>query len=169
MGFTDALGDFTSVSATLANQYPTASVIGASGSPTGETIAQTTHHQVAFTGTLASGAVATFHFRAGLDSTKPGRTPFVWLIDGEDGSIRVESDAPNGSFLHVVHPKLFIKGEEWTAAEPLVDYVGNLGAAWREFARGDEGDYPTFEDAVRVQRVVHAIRRSSDEGRRITL
>lgn len=162
------MGDFASVSATLACQYPTAELVTPTGEPTGETIPQTGAHQIAISATLRSGAVASLHFRAGLDATHAGQTPFVWLIDGAEGSVRLESAAPNGSFLHITHPKVFIKGEEWKA-EGELDIFSNPGSAWGEFAKGPGGQYPTFEDAVRIERVLHAIRRSADEGRRITL
>ena len=166
--FTFALGDFTSVSSTLVSQWPTAPIV-VEGKPTGETVRQTSATQIAFSGTLKSGAVASFHFRAGISSENAGQTPFLWLIDGEEGSLRVESTAPNGSFVHITRPRLFIKGAEWTPAEEPAPYVGNVALAWEEFAKGKQGSYSTFEDAVRVHRVIHAIRRSSDEGRKITL
>lgn len=131
---------------------------------------QTSATQVAFSGTLKSGAVASFHFRAGISKKNEGQTPFLWLIDGEEGSIRVESSDVGGSFVHIARPRLFIKGVEWTPEVEPAPYTGNVALAWEEFAKGSKaGSYSTFEDAARVHRVIHAIRRSSDEGRKITL
>ena len=164
------LGDFTSVSATLATQWPTVPLVAADGTPTGETVRQTGATQIAFSGVLKSGAVASLHFRAGQDGAAPGQTPFVWLIDGETGSLRVESQEGHGSFIHVGHPRVLVKGEEVPfdgPGEPSI--TTNVGRAWEQYAKGDAGHYSTFEDAVRLERIIHAIRRSADEGRRITL
>ena len=105
--------------------------------------------------------------RGGLSVKKPGRVPFEWIIDGEEGTIKLESDS---SFYHVAHPKnVYINGEKWEPEEKLVDLVGNLASAWEEFSRGEEGNYSTFEDAVRVHTLVDAIRRSAREGVRVNV
>ena len=88
----------------------------------------------------------------------------------------MESGEGLGSFIHVGHPKLVVKGETVPFDGPGEPSIGtNVGRAWAEYAKGVDargepvGRYATFEDAVRVERVLHAIRRSADEGRRITL
>lgn len=167
-GFTAVFGDFASVSATLATLFPTAQLVDEQLKPLGETVRRTSEDQVAFTGVLTSGAVVSFHFRAGLSAGTPGRVPFVWIVDGEKGTVKVEGPS---SFYHVVHPEtVLVNGERWTTEEELVDYTGNVAAAWQEIAKGSgEGKYATFEDAVRVHKVVDAIRRSAKEGVRVDL
>lgn len=161
------LGDFASVSATFASLYPEAEIIDNSGKPTGQRVARTNEDQIAFSGTLKSGVVVSFHFRAGLSDAKPGRVPFVWVIDGEESTIKVEGGS---SFYHVLHPKnVFIKGEKWVPEQPLVDFTGNTEAAWGEIAKGKQGDYATFDDAVRVHKVLDAVRRSAHEGIRVNI
>ena len=108
-----------------------------------------------------------FHLRSGLSAAKPGRVPFEWLIDGEDGSIKLEGDS---SFYHVMHPKtVLIKGERWEPSEKPVDVVGNVAAAWAEIAKGESGKVPSFQDAYRVHKVIDAVRRSAREGKRISI
>lgn len=86
------LGEFSSISATTATLYPTATVVDISGKPTGDTCISTVSDHIAFSGKLKSGAVVSVTWRAGYSSTK-GRKQFVWIIDGDDGSICLENDA----------------------------------------------------------------------------
>jgi predicted dehydrogenase len=89
---TYVLGEFSSVSATATIAYPTVTVIDGSGKPTGDIVSPTAADHVAFTGKLKSGAIASVTWRSGYSSTK-GREQFVWIIDGDDGSISLENDA----------------------------------------------------------------------------
>ena len=166
-GLTYLLGDVTSVSATFATIYPKAELLDGKSQPTGKQISRSTEDQVAFSGTLASSAVFSFHLRSGLSATKPGRVPFEWIIDGEEGTIKVEGDSP---FFHVSHPKnVYINGEKWEPDHELVNVTGNLQSAWEEYAKGAEGQYFTFEDAVKVHTIVEAVRRSAKEGVRVNI
>lgn len=165
-GLVQVLGDIASVSATFATLYPDAEIINDNNEPIGKT-QRTGEDQIAFSATLKSGAILSFHFRGGLSATKPGRVPFEWIIDGEEGTIKVESDS---SFYHIAHPKnVYIKGEKWEPGETLVDLTGNLGSAWTEIAKGEQGNYTSFGDAVKIHRVIDAIRRSAREGVRINI
>ncbi|KZT66085.1 oxidoreductase [Daedalea quercina L-15889] len=166
-GFTHALGPFTSVSATLAVQYPTAELVDAAGNPTGKIIPQTGANQIAFTGTLANGAVASVHWRGGVsaDGGKAG-SPLLWVIDGEIGSIRIESDEPAGAYIHIYEPDLYLNGEK---VELPQEGLTNPGRAWAEFAKGDTGNFPTLEDAVKLKQLLEAIKTSSRDGKRVDL
>lgn len=165
-GMLAALGDFASVSATLATLYPSAALVDDAGKPTGETVARDAEDQVAFTGTLKSGAVVAVHFRAGLSAAAPGRVPFEWIIDGEQGTLKVEGPS---SFYHIYHPtSVLVKGEPWTAPNLTPDLIGNLQSAWEGIANGGE-ENATIDDAVRVKKVLHAIRRSAREGVRVDI
>ena len=162
------MGDIISVSATFATLWPSSELVDAALKPTGATLTRTSEDQIAFSGTLASGALLSFHVRAGVSTATPGRNPgLVWIIDGEEGTIRVENTT---LFWHVLHPKnVLINGEKWVPEQELVDYTGNLQSAWEEFAKGSEGAYFTFEDAVRVHTIVDAVRRSAREGVRVDI
>ncbi|EKM48897.1 uncharacterized protein PHACADRAFT_108008 [Phanerochaete carnosa HHB-10118-sp] len=165
-GLVTVMGDFASVSATYATLYPEAEILDDAGKPTGKKIARTCEDQVALTGTFTSGALISLHYR-GVPPTEPGRVPFVWTIDGEDGAITVEGPLP---FVHIFHPtKVLIQGKEWVSEQKLVDWTGNIEATWAEIAKGDEGRYSTFEDAVRVYKVIDAVRRSAREGVRVNI
>ena len=89
--FTQTLGNFESVSATAGIIYPVATVIRETKDvdTADSTIEVTSPDHVAFTGKLKSGAIANVIMRGGIKATE-GRRHFLWEIDGEDGSIRVE-------------------------------------------------------------------------------
>jgi predicted dehydrogenase len=166
--FTYVLGDFESITATTRNNYPTSTVVDADSKPTGQVLPQTADDQGAFNGVLKSGVVASIHCRGGMKMT-PGRASLVWLIDGEEGSIRVEGDGYAGSFINIRTPKLYINGEEVELLSPEESFMGNPSRAWEEYAKGDKGDYPTLDDAVRVHCVLDAIYTSAKEGKRVEI
>ena len=119
-------------------------------------------------GVLASGATVTFHLRGGLSKDKSGRVPFEWLVDGTEGSVEVRSDS---LWISMQEPHTVrIKGEPWKPERlESAGLVGILESQWREFAKGDEGEYATFEDGYRVHKLVEAIRRSAREGVRVSI
>lgn len=162
---THLLGEFATVSATTALQYPTATVIGDDKTPTGQTVTATGPDHVAFTGMFKSGAISSIIWRGGIKST-PGRKQFIWQIDGEDGTIRMEGDGLGAAFLHIRNPDLYLNGD-------LVDVpqtsgpVDNLTSAWEAFAKGEA--YPTIDDAVKNHRLIDAITQSAQEGRVVKL
>jgi predicted dehydrogenase len=161
------LGDFVSVSATATTHYQTATVVDSDGKPTGKTVPVTAPDQIAFTGLLKSGAICSVIWRGGLPSTK-GRKQFIWEIDGEDGSIRLENDVKGGTFMSIRDPELYINGD-LIGVDSTAGLLGNIAEGWSEFAKGDGGNYPTFEDALRNHRLLDAIERSAKEGRTIVL
>lgn len=82
--FTDALcfclGEFENVTGTLSTVRKSTTVI-----ETGKSLSVTAPDQVAVSGTLAGGAVASLHFRA---ETSPGAN-LLWEINGFDGDLVV--------------------------------------------------------------------------------
>ncbi|KAJ7142157.1 NAD-binding Rossmann fold oxidoreductase [Mycena crocata] len=165
---THTLGDFASISATTATVYPTA-IIFSEGSDQTKTATVTASDHVAFSGVLKSGAVMSVTWRGGYSST-PGRTQFVWVIDGEDGSIRVEEEAPAGAFIHITDPKLFLNGERISIDASWGGFSGSIRAAWAEFADGGEDKkYATLDDAVRIRTLLKAIEDSARDGVRVVL
>ncbi|KAJ7138252.1 oxidoreductase [Mycena epipterygia] len=165
---THVLGDFAFVSATSTIIYPTATLFSTTSSET-RTAPVTAADHVAFSGLLKSGAVASVTWRGGYAST-PGRTQFLWTIDGEDGSIRVEEDAVGAAFIHIRDPKLFLNGERVPTDEAWGGFSGNIRAAWADFADGGKDTkYATMEDAVKLKTLLDAIDSSARDGVRVNL
>jgi len=159
------LGDFASISATVATHYPTATLIDSERKPTDKTVPVTIPDQVAFTGIFKSGVVSSMIWRGAMKCT-PGRKQLVWEIDGEEGSIRLEGDQVGSAFIHIHDPKVYLNGE-LVEIQNTTGPADNIAAAWGQFAKGEGGDYATMEDAVKIHRVVDAISRSAKEGRKI--
>ncbi|KAF9555728.1 NAD-binding Rossmann fold oxidoreductase [Agrocybe pediades] len=166
--FTYLLGDFVSVSATDATMYPVGTFVDADEKPTGKTLEVNIPDHFAITGFLKSGAFVNLFWRDGYSSgPETGRRQFVWEIDGEDGTIRMEGNGLYGAFPGSQEPDLFLNGKkvEFQAGNPFL----NVTAAWQEFAKGETGDYPTIDDAVKHHELLDAIELSAKEGRRIIL
>lgn len=170
-GFLYALGSsgFSSISATGNIAFPVAKILDAEGKPTGETGRNMNPDQVAFTGILKDlNAIASIHLHGGL-KTSPGRS-FVWTIDGEEGTIKVEGSSVH---LNIKEPTLTLNGEPvnvvWEGAGNLVStgVFGNISRAWMSYAKGS--GYTTIEDALEIKRIIDAVTRSAKEGRRIEL
>ena len=161
--FTYALGDFADITATAVNHYPVGQVFDNDGKPTGKTIESPFPDQFTYSGTLKSGVFASGIWRSGYSST-PGRVNLIWVIDGEEGSIKVEGDS---SLLNMQDPKLYLNGE--LVDVPETGLFGYLSATWEEFANGNKGTYATIEDAVELHKLIDALRLSAKEGRRIDL
>ncbi|KAJ3558385.1 hypothetical protein NM688_g958 [Phlebia brevispora] len=156
---TYVLGDFTEVSATGAIQYPTAEVVDADGKPTGQILKKTVHDQVALSGVLHS------------TNGHPGVTNLKWIIDGELGTIEIQSkpeDGGSGAFI-TTDKRVFLNGEEVTWETTDEDKLGGSGKAWLEFAKGKDGKYWGLEESVRVHRVLDAALTSIQEGKRLSL
>jgi predicted dehydrogenase len=163
---TFVLGDFATINATAATIYPTATVVDANGKPTGETIPATSPDHYTISGLLKSGALATIIWHTGYKNA-PGRKQLRWAIEGEEGSIRLESDAT--VFMNVHNPTLYLNGERVDVAGTDSEVMGILGAAWEAYADGNEGQYATIDDAVKNQRILDAVEKSLAEGKTIVL
>ncbi|KAF7330980.1 NAD-binding Rossmann fold oxidoreductase [Mycena venus] len=148
---THILGDFASVSATSTIIYPSATILSSVPDQT-RTASVTAADHVAFSGLLKSGSV------------------FLWLIDGEEGSIRVEEDAVGGAFIQISDPKLFLNGERVPTDENWGGFVGSVRAQLAEFANGGKDTkYATMEDAVKLRMLLKAIDDSARDGERVFL
>lgn len=161
------LGEFATVSATTTRHYSTATLIDAERKPTSKVVPVTAPDQIAFTGLFKSGVISSIIWRGGFKST-PGRKQFIWEIDGEEGSIRLEGDALASAYIHISQPKVYLNGELVEVPE-TAGPGDNLAAAWEEYAKGDKGNYPTMEYAVMIHHVLDAITRSAEEGKTIQL
>ncbi|KAF7441309.1 transcription regulator gal80 [Pleurotus ostreatus] len=172
--FTHVLGDFASVSATSTIAYPSATVVDSTSTSTPPaTVRVTAPDHIALTGLLASGALVSMVYRAGYAPT-PGRTTFLWEIDCERGSIRVEAPPPTGPRSHLMNicdMPVYVCGErvEFDGA----GLVGNLAAGWVGYAeekRGEgQGGYVTIGEAVKNRRLLDAIEESAREGKTVHL
>jgi len=166
--FTYVLGDFASVSATDFTMYPTGTFVNADGQPTGKTMQSETPDHFAITGLLKTGILVNLFWRDGYSSgPETGRRQFVWEIDGEEGSIRMEGSGLHGAFPGMQEPELFLNGKkvEFEAG----NVFQSVTLAWKEFAKGEKGDYATIHDAVKHHELLDAIELSAKEGRRIHL
>ena len=164
--FTFTLGYFTTVNATAATLYPTATIIDRDENPTGETLPATTPDHYTISGILESGAIATIIWRTAYSST-PGRRHLLWEIDGEDGSIRIESDT--SSYLNIDNPTVYLNGKKIDVEGADGNVLDILGNAWEAYAAGHAGAYATIDDAVKVHRFVDAVEKSLEEGKPIYL
>lgn len=121
------------------------------------------HPGAVFTGIWRGGIPAT----GAVDATRPS---LYLLIDGSEGFIRAEATGVMDGQLHIIGAgaKVWLNGEEQKLAEdPPV--VGNTSRNWTEYAKGPEGEYPTWEDAVVLHKHIDAIQRSAKDGKRVTL
>ena len=164
-----ALGDVASVSAYfVASANPRREIIDRNRKPTGK-FGEWPHEElIAVSGVLASGATVTFHVRGGIPKDKGGLVPFEWLVDGTEGSVEVRADS---AWINFNEPQtVLFKGEpSKPEREGSAGLAGRMESGWREFAKGDEGEYATFEDGYRLHKLVEAIRRSAREGIRVTI
>ncbi|MGV9883156.1 Gfo/Idh/MocA family protein [Streptomyces sp. NPDC003006] len=177
---TMALGEFTEVSATLATRRP---VVRESG--TGRAAPMTAADQVAVSGRLESGAVATAHFRSGLSRG----TNFHWEINGTDGDLVVTGDSG-----HLQQAAVTVRGGRGTDAGltelpvparyfdvpeldelrglPSYEVAYNVGALYAQIhADLTEGTAhtPDFAHAARRQRLLDAVGRAAVTGHRVAV
>ncbi|KAF9555726.1 oxidoreductase [Agrocybe pediades] len=165
---TYVLGNFASVTATDATFYPTGQVVDAKGNPTGKTVHSETPDHYIISGTLESGVLVNVFWRAGYSSEKgTGRRQFVWEIDGEEGTIRIESYKPTGTFTGLYEPDMYVNGQKVEVDRD--DVIESVKTAWKQFATGEKGDYATIDDAVKNHELIDAIELSAREGRRVLL
>jgi predicted dehydrogenase len=159
--FLQIFGDVKSLTATQTIAFPTAALVDSNGVETGATVPVSSPDQLAFSLLTKSNVLCSFHYRAGLPLAE-GRTNFLWLIDGTEGTIRLEGTGGAGSFLNIFDPVLLVNGER---VEVTADPLGNIGRAWAEFAQDDaEANYATAEDAAKVHRIIEAILTSAEKN-----
>lgn len=122
---------------------------------------------------LHPGAIFSGTWRSGLpvsDGPHKGRPSLILLIDGSEGYIRVEASGISEGQLHIAGAggRLWLNGEEQQLNDdPLM--VGNTGRNWAEYAKGREGDYPTWDDAIVIHKHLDAIEQSAATGNRVKL
>jgi predicted dehydrogenase len=133
--------------------------------------------QVAASGLLKNNAVFNFHVQCGVAEHA---VKFLWLIDGEEGNIRIEDCEKNWLRMD---PDVLVNGEkivpgirqstdglgEEEKKEEEEDVYALVRRAWNAFADGKVGEYPSIEDALRNRRVIDAMKESAVTGKRIIL
>src|SRR5690606_19799457 len=141
---------------------------------TGQTVTMTAEDQIALTGMLSGGAIASIHLRGGTSRA----TNFHWEVNGTDGDLLITADS--GS---LNHGRITIRGA--TGAESLTALVVPPGYdAYPQLAgqpanavahayaqiRRDLIEQttltPDFADARRRHRLLDAIARSATTGQR---
>jgi predicted dehydrogenase len=163
------LGEIASLNALMANRRTT--TIHAD---TGEAVPLTAEDQVAFTATLAGGAVVSAHYRGGMSRG----TGLLWEINGTRGDIRVTAFCGH---LQIFDLTVMGATGDATAMAPLTVpdqyYLTPLregpavavSQAYARLARDmRDGTHtcPTFDDAVLRHRMIAAIERSAGSGTR---
>jgi predicted dehydrogenase len=165
------LGEFDFVSAMLANRRTTAQVI-----ESGAVIPKTSEDQIAVTGVLTGGAVASVHYRGGVSRG----VNLLWEINGTDGDLQIVDPAGHGQM-----PDLQLWGGRGTAQslQPLTIPIGyfhadaaavpgvayNVAQNYSRLAsdiRDGTKFCATFADALVRHRMLDAIERSSLTGAR---
>jgi len=147
--------------------YPTITLLDPAGNPNGKTHPAEVPDHYTIAGTLKSGVVVNIFNRVGYTDV-PGRRQFLWEIDGEEGSLRLEGNAPSSSFINVFEPDLYLNGEKIDLGEGPSGSSYSIPAAWKAFAEG-KGGYATVEDAVKVHELLAAIESSQELGTAVTL
>lgn len=167
---TEVLGDVAEVSAVLATRRKTAVVLDS-----GETLPMSAPDQVLVSGVMATGAPISIHYRGGMAREGKG---FTWEINGTRGDIRITA-----AFGHPQLLQLSLEGAQGTEASfrhlaipestgpafPKEVGPGNVARAYARMAndlREGTRTAPTFDDAVKLHRIINAIEKASQSGRR---
>jgi predicted dehydrogenase len=156
------IGDLTALSATVATQFPEATV-----AETGKTIPVTSPDQIAIAGMAREGAVVAAHVQ-GATATRPG---LVIEVRGTDGLLEiaaVPSLAAAAIELRLVttgHDAADVSGQHDDAVERVGRVYADLAAA----VGSGRPHGPDFEHAVRLHRLLDAIVESSIERRQVEI
>jgi predicted dehydrogenase len=168
--FCHVLGEFAELTATTAIRHPTVRI-----GKTGESLVKTIDDQVAITGILDGGTVASFHYRAGISRGKN----FYWEINGSDGDLVMEANTGQFQFakvrLHGARGReplaeiSFESEDRWVPASVPDGPALNVAQAYAHLAqdlRTGSRIVPRFEDAVVRHRMLAAIEASAGSGQR---
>ena len=161
------LGEFSELSATTATRRKTTKII-----ETGEEIPIKIADQVAVTGTLQNGAVASVHFRGGHLSG----TNFFWEINGTKGDIQIAATGGSLAVFEVTVKASTGKNNTMEILEIPAEYnlVPNkeLGLiptnVGQNYQLIQQGNAPTFDDAIIRHRMIEAIEEAARTGTKQT-
>ena len=170
------LGEFKWLSASLEQKFPTVQFLKSDGTP-GSPVKSNIKDALAVHGVLESGASASFAYNATTTATPDNLN---WVISGEKGSLKFESD---NAAIQMAATKLLMykmpetpaagiyeekKPAEWVEVEvaPFIAF-GGIGEVYQAVAEGRPG-LVDFEEAVKRHHMVDAIFRSAEKGTRET-
>lgn len=171
-GMAYVLGEFKELVATTATRRPVMTDV-----ETGEKLPAKVEDQIAVSGTLESGAVATLHYRGGLSAG----TNFLWEINGTEGDIVVHGENGHLQFGHITIEMTGPSGKLEARPVPRTfmltdtnpaDQAHTVAEAYVPLAQDlIEGTEiaPTFTDALRRHRMLDTIVRSATQGERLTV
>lgn len=166
------LGPISTINGLISQRRKTVRII-----ETGESIPMKTPDQVVATAEFASGVPLSFHLRGGL----PCGERLMWEISGSEGDLRISAkieDVPNinitplrveagkrgdNGYSELKVPSSYYFGLEET---PAARNVGGIYRLMVDDIRKGTRTAPTFEDAVKLHRVLDAIEVSSNTGQR---
>ena len=171
------LGEFKSLNATTATVFPEIRFVQADGSK-GEPVKRNIPDFVSVSGMLESGAAASFVLAITTEATP---THFEWIISGEEGSLKFESQAPLTMGPHRLYQCASYKqdgkgdgdkmpwdvrdGVKWEEVEFEQGAFGGIGEVYGAFADGSK-DLVDFDEAVKRHKMIEAIFRSAKNGTR---
>lgn len=166
-----ALGEFEFLAATFENRQRTATII-----ETGEIISKDVEDQIAYSGVLQGGAVASVHYRGA-----PSRgVNLLWEINGSEGDLQVIDPAGHAQMPDVqllcgkgsdkdLRPLIIPEEYFLVPVSAVPGRAFNIAQHWTRIAqdfRDGTHSCPTFDDAVVRQRMLDAIERSGTSGKR---
>lgn len=170
------LGELQDLQATLANMRPTFKVTDEQYNVIG-TDTKTAHDVIAVTGHLINGGgILNVHLLGGMNPV-PGAPNVTWAIYGTKGTLILEAGM---GVMQMWQPKIsFVKNEPGAKLEEVpVEQVGKdftfeggdfsyaVGKSWEALAGKGDGTVTTFEDALVRHRMIDAIYRSNETGKR---
>lgn len=165
---TMVLGEFSDVNATLATRRSSVTEVGS-----GRVLPMTAADQVAVTGELVGGAVASIHYRGGVSRA----TNFSWEINGSEGDLLITAESGqiqmsemtirgaqgDDKRLEVLPVPAKYAGVEAELAQSA-PHAYNVACAYRQIARDlrdGTAEAPTFEHAVQRHRLLERIEQSA--------
>jgi predicted dehydrogenase len=166
-----ALGEVTEVVAEAAVRRATVTSV-----ETGAAIPMTTEDQIVVGGRLKGGAVIAVHYRGGM----PRGTGLLWEINGTKGDLQLTAFGGHAQLFDLslsgatgeekaLHPLEIPKQYRWVPSSvPSTAY--NVAQAYVRVAadlRDGTQTCPGFEEAVVRHRMIAAIEKSADSGKRV--
>lgn len=167
------LGEFASLAATTAIRQPKVTQV-----ENGKVWDKLTPDQIAVTGTLAGGAIATVHYRGGHSRG----SNFAWEINGTKGDVRLEGAIGHAQMADLkmsagfgadkqVRP-LEIPAQYRWVPEGIDGVALNVAQVYRRLSDAIAGKQPSgmgFETAVPMHRVIAAVEAAAASGKTVRL
>jgi len=164
------LGAFSEINATTATVNKFGEI-----AESGKKVPITIEDQVAVSGILVNGAVASIHYRAGVS----GGTNFLWEINGTEGDLIITADSGHVAFFPVIIkgvkknqsnvevlevPKEFFQVPE-SLDLPVYNLAQNYALVLKDLNEGTR-QAPKFKDALATHILLNAIQKASITGQR---